>query len=70
MPEDNEIKPSDVKSIKYRTVQLENLMKQVWKLKNFIEQDDANAFTKAGKLKTGQECAQKLMRKVLELFQA
>ena len=33
------------------------------KLRNFVEQDDANAFTKAGKLKSGQECSHKFNEK-------
>ena len=34
-------------------------MENVQKLRNSVEQDDASAFTKAGKLKSGQECSHK-----------
>ena len=33
------------------------------KLRNAVKQDDASAFTKAGKLKSGQECAHKFIEK-------
>ena len=59
MPEDNPLKPTDLKRINYGIVQLENFMEKAQKLRNSVEQDDASAFTEAGKLKSGQECAHK-----------
>lgn len=63
LPQDIGMKPTDLKSIKYRIAQLENFMEKVQKLRNSVEQDDASAFTKAGKLKTGQECSHKFNEK-------
>ena len=59
LPQDIGMKPTDLKSIKYRIAQLQNFMENVQKLRNSVEQDDASAFTKAGKLKSGQECSHK-----------
>ena len=82
LPEDVGMKPRDLKSIKFRIVQLQNFMDKVQKSRKAVEQDDAieiSAFTKGGKLKSGQECAQKfneecfgvvttLKTKILESF--
>ena len=59
MPEDNPLKPTNLKRINYGIVQLENFMEKAQKLRNSVEQDDASAFTKAGRLKSGQEYAHK-----------
>ena len=59
MPEDNPLKPTDLKRINYGIVQLENFMEKAEKLRNSVEQNDASAFAKAGKLKSGQERAHK-----------
>ena len=40
-------------------MQLENFMEKAQKLRNSVEEDDASAFKKAGKLKSGQQCAHK-----------
>ena len=48
MPDDVGMKPTDLKSTKFRIVQLQNDMDKVQKLRNAVEQDDASAFTKAG----------------------
>ena len=59
LPEDNPLKPTDLKRINYGIVQLENFIEKAEKLRNSVEQNDASAFSKAGKLKSGQECAHK-----------
>ena len=63
LPEDVGMKPTDLKSTKFRIVQLQNFMDKVQKLRNAVEQDDASAFTKAGKHESGQECVHKFNEK-------
>ena len=48
-----------MKRINYGIVQLENFMEKAQKLRNYVEQDNASAFTRPGKLKSGQERGQK-----------
>ena len=57
------MKPEDLKSIKFRIVQLQNFMDKVQKLRNAVVQDDVSAFTKGSKHKSGQECAHKFNEK-------
>ena len=59
MPEDNPLKPIDMKHTNYGIMQLENFMEKAQKLRNSVQQDDASAFTNFGKLKSGQECVHK-----------
>ena len=40
-------------------MQLEKFMEKAQKLRNSVEEDDASAFKKAGKLKSGQQRARK-----------
>ena len=47
------MKPTDLKSIKHRIAQLQNVMEKVQKWRISVEQDDASVFTKTGKLKSG-----------------
>jgi len=59
LPDNNNMKPTDLRDIQHKTEYLEHLIEKLQKVRDSIQQDDSSNFTRAGKLKSGQECAHK-----------